>query len=159
MADHLTFDSTHGTTFTRLTATEVHSSDDAIKAKLELNSTIEYYERELKHYRTELADTRRRLETYRESYDDLAKEHDALVAKVEHFNVEGEIGDYIRIANNLKEENEELKDEIHSLQWDNNFIQSERERLALLLINTTETLMSCDLGLSQEKINQLINNA
>jgi hypothetical protein len=149
MADHLTFDNTDGTTFTRLTATEIHSSNHAIKAKAELQSTIEYYERQLKYYRTELEDARRGLETYRELYNNKAEDYDALVAKVDHYG--GNAG--------LKEENEKLKDYFKALQWENEHIQSERERLALIIMNASKVVASCDLGLSQEKINQLINNA
>lgn len=166
IAEHLTFDNPDGTTFTRLTASEIHSSDYAIKAKTELQSTIDYYEEQLKYYTFEAADRGRRLDSYREAYDKLAEEHDALVAKVEHFDAEGEIGDYIRIAENLKDqveelqrENDGLRGECNALQWDYEYAQSERERLALIIVNTRETLMSCNLGLSEDKINQLINNA
>ena len=166
MADHLTFDNPDGTTFTRLTATEIHSSDHAIKAKAELDSTIEYYERELKHYTFEAADRGRRRDSYREAYDKLAEEHDALVAKVDHYG--GNAG--------LKEENEKLKVDYadllcktQGLQWDYEYAQSERERLELLCKeheNTIMNLQSDDMiskhvihkinKLTQDYINKLI---
>jgi hypothetical protein len=157
MADHLTFDNTDGTTFTRLTATEIHSSVDAIKAKLKLDSTIEYYERELKHYTFEASDRGRRLDTYREAYEKLAEEHDALVAKVERYD------------GSATRENEKLRDEIKSLQWNYDYAQSERERLELLCKeheNTIMNLQSDDMiskhvihkinKLTQDYINKLI---
>ena len=161
MAEHLTFDNTDGTTFTRLTATEIHSSDHGIKAKAELQRTIDYYEEQLKYYTFEASDRGRRYDEYREAYeklgekyDELMKEHEALVAKVEHYD------------HSATEENDKLKAEIESLKeklrdesWEAHYQQSERERLALIIINAREFLASCDLGLSLDKMDQLINNA
>jgi len=141
MADHLTFDNTDGTTFNRLTAIQISDHEYEIRTAL-INSRIVSLEMDL-HF-------------CKQDYDRLQKEYDALVAKVDHYG--GNAG--LKEENEkLKDENERLKDEIHSLQWDNNFIQSERERLALIIINMKESVASCSLGLSQEKINQLINNA
>ncbi len=151
MAEHLTFDNTDGTTFTRLTAIQISDHEYEIRTAL-VNSRIVSLEMDL-HF-------------CKQDYDRLQKEYDALVAKVEHFDAEGEIGDYVRIAENLKDqveelqqENQRLADAANEAQWYYEHAQSERERLALLLINTKETLMSCDLGLSEDKLNQLINNA
>lgn len=160
MAEHLTFDNTDGTTFTRLTATEIHSSDHGIKAKAELQRTIDYYEEQLKYYTFEASDRGRRLDEYREAYeklgekyDELMKEHEALVAKVEHYDH----NDAVEI-NMLKDEIASLKEKLQVEYYENYYQQSERERLALIIINARDSFASCNLGLSQEKIDQLINN-
>jgi hypothetical protein len=145
IADHLTFDNTDGTTFTRLTGIEIHSSDYAIKAKAELQSTIDYYEEQLKYYTFEAADRGRRLDSYREAYDKLAEEHDALVAKVDHYDanykeqeflirqqVEQEIGYEQYMYDQLAQENDKLKDDFNAMKWNYEYAQTERERLELL---------------------------
>ena len=158
MAEHLTFNSPDGTTFTRLTASQISEHEYEIKTVL-FNSRIVSLEMDL-HF-------------CKQDYDKLQEEYDALVAKVEHFDANGELNECRMVIDHLsyqvenleednkklKDENERLKDDFNALQWENEYIQSERERLALVLINLRETLMSCNLGLSQDKINQLINNA
>jgi FtsZ-binding cell division protein ZapB len=161
LAENKTFNSIYGTTFNRLTAEEISLE----KYEIVFYSTLR--DRSLEEIIDFKANNlQQEHDKLKAAHDKLQKEYDFLVAKVEHFDAEGEIGDYIRIADNLKDqvnelqqENERLKDDFNASQWDNEYIQSERERLALIIINARETLMSCDLGLSQDKINQLINNA
>lgn len=152
MAEHLTFDNTDGTTFTRLTATEIHSSDHGIKAKAELQRTIDYYEEQLKYYTFEASDRGRRYDEYREAYeklgekyDELMKEHEALVAKVEHYDHSAtEENDRLKAENSdLREKNydlastnyalanvnEDLKHQIEIGGWDDCINREEVERL------------------------------
>ncbi len=161
LAENKTFNSTYGTTFNRLTAEEISLEKYEIVfystlRDRSLEEIIDFKANNLQQEHDEL----------KAAHDKLQKEYDALVAKVEHFDAEGEIGDYVRIAENLKDqveelqqENQRLADAANEAQWYYEHAQSERERLALIIMNAAKVVASCDLGLSQDKINQLINNA
>jgi hypothetical protein len=158
VADVLTFNSPDGTTFDRRTAIAIS------KDKIELK----YYSLERSY--TELViennSLKQSLCDLDYKYDQLEKEHEALVAKVDHYG--GNAG--LKEENEgLKDEYERLKDDFNASQWENEYIQSERERLELLCKeheNTIMNLQSDDMiskhvihkinKLTQDYINKLI---
>lgn len=175
VADHREFDhidlcgNRTGEKFTRLTAVEIsestlgivkHAMNDWVLDQMkQLNSTIEKLENdkldlindynELLYQRDPERDT--------EEIDRLKKENEDLKAQIE-------LGGWDDQLNRV--EVEKLNDEIASLKeqlqiecYESYYQQSERERLALIIINARDSFASCNLGLSQEKMDQLINNA
>lgn len=146
-----------GGKFTRLTAVEISESTLGIVTYTMSDWVAEVKDaisdRAAERISEELARAKKNYRRLENRYDELMKEHDALVAKVEHYD------------HSATEENDKLKAEIESLKeklrdesWEAHYQQSERERLALIIINAREFLASCDLGLSLDKIDQLINN-
>jgi regulator of replication initiation timing len=166
LAEHLSFNSTEGQEFTRLTAEQISVSKFKLKLSLmdgcqewskrdaDRSHSIEWCFNDLDKQYTKLKEECAKLalenEKLKDENDRLRDEVNASQWDYEHSKLE---------RDGLKEENEKLKDYFKALQWENEHIQSERERLALIIMNASKVVASCDLGLSQDKINQLINNA
>lgn len=124
MADHLTFNSPDGTTFTRLTASQISEHEYEIKT-VPFNSRIVSLEMDL--------------HSCKQDYDKLQEEYDALVAKVEDYNANAELNECRMVIDHLtnqivdlEEENDKLTRELQTANWNYEYAQSERERLELL---------------------------
>jgi Skp family chaperone for outer membrane proteins len=125
LAENKTFNSTYGTTFNRLTAEEIGLEKYEIVfystlRDRSLEEIIDFKANNLQQEHDEL----------KAAHDKLQKEYDALVAKVERYD------------GSATRENEKLRDEIKSLQWNYEYAQSERERLELLCKEHENTIMN-----------------
>ena len=143
MAEHLTFDNTDGTTFTRLTAVEISESKLGI-----VEHAITDWVADLEHAVSDRAADRisKELERAKKNYRRLDNKYDE-----------------------LHKAYEDREHEMQAMQWNYEYAQSERERLELLCKeheNTIMNLQSDDMiskhvihkinNLTQDYINKLI---
>ena len=162
LADVQTFNNTDGTTFDRLTAIKISKDENTIKyysletkytqLMMEHERDKTYYEEQLKYYTFEASDRGRRHDEYREAYEKLGEEHDALKEENkrlqtiidnfeeqkfllrQQFDQEIAYYDYSAKEENdrLRAENIDLEDKLKEMTWNYEYAQSERERLELL---------------------------